>query len=123
MARCPDRRLSSVLGLDLTQDGFHVNLHGGFRDVVFTRDDLVRVAIHQAAQDNRLTDGQALCRRAQLLRSFLGRCLPALFDAGVLLAQEVNDRTGEDGLPQENEIQRFDEHLIGYGLLEVGICS
>ncbi len=68
MACGPDRRLCPVLCLDLAQDRFDMDLHGRFRDVELARDDLVRIAVHEAAQDHRLPNGQSLCKLVQLLR-------------------------------------------------------
>src|SRR3712207_7724728 len=73
MACGPDGGLCPVLGLNFPKNRFDMDLHGGFRDVEFPGDDLVGVAVHQAAQDHRLPHGQALCRRQGIMR-FFGSC-------------------------------------------------
>src|SRR4051812_35609239 len=63
VACSPDGSLGAVLGVDLSQNRFNVNLDGGFGNVELTGDQLVGVALHQAAENDGFANRQAFRSR------------------------------------------------------------
>src|SRR3954452_21778183 len=58
LAKRPDRDLCAITRLDLPQQPLHVDLHGSFSDLQFTRNDLVGQSTDKAFDYLMLTSGE-----------------------------------------------------------------